>query len=1149
MFKGLMRNKLIMMLLLTVAVIITVSFRQKAVEPNGYFHSAPFKFTLQQSASTSAGVYTTDGVLVRTLWSGVKYNAGAHSAVWDGTNDEGNLMPAASYQIKVLSNNVKYAWEGVLGNTSGKFSGPTIFRGHNPIQGLAVAGNTAYYTVGYNEQGSSCYKFNTQDPQGKVTIGSGGIESNAVATDGKLVYWVSFEIKTNSNFIQATNVFNDAPVNFAAGQAFTVFKSKARLSVVQRALSPDRINALAVQKNGQYLLSAHTNLNQVQVMNKTTGKLVSTASITNPTALAVDQSNHVWIACVSNGKPAVLRYQINADGGLQYLNKMLSDLVRPLAIAVSPDDATVLVADGGTSQQVKAYNNASGELKWEFGEAGGYSNSAAVNDHKFYFSNVRSELGTCIAFEADGSFWVQDSGNSRLQHYSANRTFINRVMYLPTSYSVTVDRNDATRVFSDYLEFKIDYSKSLSPNNGSWTLVNNWGAMVPNEFDRKYNRLKDVVTLKNGRTYTFIGSKNKLLQQVLEFTAQYIVRFTGKTIPVNFSMDKEGDLYYVSSFKQKVPNTWTKLKLTGFDQNNNPAWGNPSTVASTQPATNNDLLNESNGVLFGSEKTSTNVFIAFNQRASTNGSARPHLGGVRLGDNKWLWQTAAATHRNYKGEFPNDGAFDNGNGVRYAGGMALALNKSIFWGYYGEFWKNSETNKWNQVYDNGLFVGQFGITGPQISEKESAAMMAGNAMAASVVKDAYGNMYLYHNDEATHSGVHRWKISNVGSINEQVINITLSHTKQGLLAEYFMGNDLDNLYRAYVGISSSAAFSVNQLPAQASSLNKGKLASVRLSGFIRPLSTTSYTFVNKAPANMRLWVSGQLVLNSWTGITTLSKPLSLEANVSYPIKIEYRQSAGAPAFALLWSANGQAAAAVLSDRLVPAEIPQQSAAFDLLEGLPFDGIVEDGMYGWERGKSAEDYTNRYGQFWTVRTSKRVYDRRSSPDLFASFRQANTIKSITRNLGNNNESLRQWKINAVVNFEGNYANGDKDLSGNGSGGSFLDVLDDAGKVIIRMFFNEDYAGDVGRLYANNKVVIKTTRKGIGNIMYTSQPLSIQVENGICTFQYGTFPMVKAPVFDPASHWANPKTFRIYFWSKTQNSGRAIDLEKMNYSFIK
>ncbi|MFD1255623.1 PA14 domain-containing protein [Mucilaginibacter terrae] len=1144
------RIKVKVILFLILAIFVCVSFRQMPVDSPGYYHSTPFKFNLQQSASTSAGVFTANGVLVRTLWSGIKYEAGTHHAVWDGTNNDGNLMPAAPYQIKVLSNNVKYTWEGVLGNTSGRFTGPTIFRGHNAIQGIAIAGNTAYYTVGYNEQGSSCQKFNTQYPQGKTTLGSGGIESNAVATDGKLVYWVSYEIKTNSNFIQATSVVNDTPVSFAEGQDLTVFKSKARLNVLEKALMPDRIKALAVQNTGQYLLSAHSNLNQVHVINKITGKFISSINITNPSAIAVDKKNHVWILGINNGKPAVLGYQIGNDGTLQYVNKVLPDLVKPLAIAVSPDDATVLVADGGESQQLKSYSTQSGKLIWTLGDLGGYSQNATVSNTKFYFSDMRSEPGTCLAFEPDGSFWVEDTGNARLQHYSASRIFMNRVMYLPTSYSVTVDRTDAARVFSDYLEFKIDYAKTLGPHNGSWTLVKNWGAMVPKEWDRKYTRLKDIITLKNRHTYALIGGEGKIVRQVIELTAQSALRFTGKMVAMNYSMDNDGNLYRISNFKHGTPNTWYKQTLNGFDQANNPLWGNDAAVASTQPATNNDPLNEGNGtVLYTGEKTSTDVFVAFNPRASVVNNTKPHLGGVRMGDNKWLWQTAAGTHRGYRGDFPPDGSFDNGNGVRYAGGAALALGRSIFWGYYGEFWKGSETNKWNQVHDDGLFIGQFGITGPQMSEKEGAALMAGNAMAASVVKGANGNLYLYHNDEATHSGVHRWKISNISSIAGQVIKVFLNYKKQGLLTECFNGTQLNNLNLFYTGLNASASFNTRQVPASALILNKNQETSVRLTGFIQPVNTASYTFATGSLANIRLWISGKLVLDNWAGKTNTqtSTPVPLNNDVAYPVKIEYKQAVGSTSFSLLWSVSGKMPTIIPTACLWPAEQPSQTTNIDLLAGLPFDGIVENNIYGWERGTSAEDYTNKYSQFWTVRTNKRVYDKRSSPDLHATFRQANTVKTITRNLGNALLPLKQWKISAVVNFEDNYANGDKDLSEKGGGGSYIEVLDKYGRIITRLFFHADNATDAGRMYANNQVVFKTTRNGISNIMHTTQPLTIGAENGICTFQYGSYPVVKTPVFDPASHWEKPETFRIYFWCKTQNSNRAIDIEKMSYSF--
>ena len=66
----------------------------------------PFTFNLSSSASTSAGVFKTDGTLVRTLWSAVNFNAGEHTENWDGLLDDGSPAMVGTYQIKVLSNNV-----------------------------------------------------------------------------------------------------------------------------------------------------------------------------------------------------------------------------------------------------------------------------------------------------------------------------------------------------------------------------------------------------------------------------------------------------------------------------------------------------------------------------------------------------------------------------------------------------------------------------------------------------------------------------------------------------------------------------------------------------------------------------------------------------------------------------------------------------------------------------------------------------------------------------------------------------------------------------------------------------------------------------------------------------------------------------------
>src|ERR1700722_6509813 len=92
--------------------------------------STKITFTLDEPCKTSAGVFLTNGTLVRTLWSKVPfYAAGMYSAVWDGLDDNSNAVAAGVYQIKLLQHNTEYVWDGVIGNTSTAASGPTVHHG------------------------------------------------------------------------------------------------------------------------------------------------------------------------------------------------------------------------------------------------------------------------------------------------------------------------------------------------------------------------------------------------------------------------------------------------------------------------------------------------------------------------------------------------------------------------------------------------------------------------------------------------------------------------------------------------------------------------------------------------------------------------------------------------------------------------------------------------------------------------------------------------------------------------------------------------------------------------------------------------------------------------------------------------------------
>src|SRR5262249_40182910 len=120
-----------------------------------------------------------------------------------------------------------------------------------------------------------------------------------------------------------------------------------------------------------------------------------------------------------------------------------------------------------------------------------------------------------LACAPDGSFWLNDSGNLRALHFSAGNspTVIERFSSVPLFYSSAVNRTDPTRVMVNAIEFKIDYSKTLSPTNGSWQLVNNWAQPLVGlgSDPDQYRKYLGWATLSNGRTY---GRLNNTLYEL-----------------------------------------------------------------------------------------------------------------------------------------------------------------------------------------------------------------------------------------------------------------------------------------------------------------------------------------------------------------------------------------------------------------------------------------------------------------------------------------------------------------------------------------------------------------------------------------------------------------------------------------------------------
>ncbi len=1129
------------------------------LEPRKLLSVAPvFNFTLADTEMTSAGVYKTDGTLVRTLWSGVEYDAGTHTKTWDGLDDWGNRVADDDYNIKVVSNQVTYTWEGVVGNSSLSQTDTTVYRGYDSIGALAIVGSKAFFGHGYPEAGTTSGRFDVDAPNSSRTpIHEKGGDTWYVAADATNVYWAGQDYNNYYTYIWSTKVSDDTQVTFADGAGYTPTWGKPLTSVINMHTDGHKVSGVAVQQSGNFLFVARATLNEVDVVNKTTGALVNTISMNGVRGLAVDGSDNVWLSMMNGSTPEVRQYSVNAStGAFTYVKTAAGTFSSPLAMAVSPDGAMLLVVDGGASQQIKAFTVSTGAVRTSFGasgvlgQLGGYATDPNVADDKFYFE-ITGPQGTKpyagIAFESDGTFWVTDAGNDRVQHFAANTTFIDRIEYLSASYNSSIDHNDPTRLWSDFKEYAIDYSKPLSPTNGSWTMVRNWEKLAPAGYGTTYRKFYPQ-TLSNGRTYALLqrAVDNKL--ELFEMTPGHTLRNTGiVTTASNTLLQPDGSLRSVNAPAVGGTITWKQQALTGFDGSHNPIYGTETVLATTKAeATDPAWWGDLTGIRAGIQTTG-DILISYD-RANESGDRGTgyHLGAVRIGDDKWLWRTSMATHNNYDGPYPTDGSFDIGNSVRNPGSVAMTLEDNVFWGYYGEFYNNSQTNKFAHYTEDGLLVNTWGTVGSEIINTAYAPEgHAGNAINPWVVRAPNGEAYLYHNDESLHAGVHRWHIDGLDTIQEQNVAVTLNvGAAAGLRGEYFDTSELSSFDSKTVRTDGTVNFSWGTGIPSGTGLTAGTTYSVRWEGFVEPLHSETYTFYANTSAGARLWVNGKLIVDQWSTPGEVSGTIALKKDTPYKIRLEVRHETGSNSVSLSWSSTSQAKQVIPQNRLswldhlYPAPTTPR---INLLEKLNFDTTVNNDVYGWHRDGAVDtNVTTAPVDKWQVTTNRYIH-LKDEPDINVFYERKNSgsVSTLSRDLGTPSNSTVHWSLAGDINFKRNSPNH------GAQGGQYIDVLDDAGKLITRFYLLQHTYPNDTRIVANQQVMASMAFPALQTYTQQWRPFEISANNGTITFTYGDYTLSTATLADPTADWRRATTLRMYYFTGNTSYGRGVSFKNLTY----
>jgi hypothetical protein len=487
------------------------------------------------------------GTLVRQLWHSRSTPNGATGSLvfeWDGADASDapvltDPRDIGKFELRwVDTSALGYEWQGVIGNT-GPLTGVDVQISLGPFRGTAYAGNTSVTAVGYSEGHVGTTMSPVAEPSRLIPIGHSDFrrDFSIPATDGEVGYFANTAVALCSNksslwtattWVAGWDLSTGCEHTFAAGHSdcstcvgcqscrsgYDGCQGQGNFfhSVIDREFDPSTVNdtqhprkpsskpdadgcgtaflraatGLAVQRSpGLNLFIAHAYLNELRVVHKKTGRSICNVTMESPRQLALSVDGGTLWALIRN--TTLAKFDVKdmsafcASKAPKPLLKLgANDIPTPAGlISVSPKDGSLAVADL-TSSQVVLFSE-EGRVLRRLGKPGGYADGDPTIAPSKFFWQRGDQLW--VAFQEDGTLWVMDSGNQRSLHLTATGEYIGVRQHLPASYTTAVSDGDATRVFSNFLEFKVGYGPE--PLNKSWSLVRNWAAGINAEFRKE----------------------------------------------------------------------------------------------------------------------------------------------------------------------------------------------------------------------------------------------------------------------------------------------------------------------------------------------------------------------------------------------------------------------------------------------------------------------------------------------------------------------------------------------------------------------------------------------------------------------------------------------------------------------------------------
>jgi hypothetical protein len=385
----------------------------------------PISFSVEKPGQVSAGVYDSQGRLVRELLHAVPMAAGKQSVIWDGLDREGKSLPAGEYEWKALQTpGLKATFLMSVGsnyppgNDWRTACGPGT---HHAPFGVAVDQTGIYVSAHTTENIETCMLKMTPDGKQRLwtTLHPRAWDGAlSLAVDGGEVFMLG-HVKTNDGRIapeqrrkQLLYVYDAATGRLAKRTvAGTAVGEQPVMIDVQWDPANDDMDASDMDAHAGVLVVAYEKKNSLRWYDPQTGVLLDTAEVPSPAGVAVGADGVVF---VSSGDRVVKLSRKNKTP-----TEFVAGLDKPGRLDVDHSSGELLVYEAGT-QQIKRFS-VDGVLKTTYGAKGGRK------DGLYDYSAKRSFAGFAdLCADGSGGFYVTEALTAprRTAHFAADGSVV-----------------------------------------------------------------------------------------------------------------------------------------------------------------------------------------------------------------------------------------------------------------------------------------------------------------------------------------------------------------------------------------------------------------------------------------------------------------------------------------------------------------------------------------------------------------------------------------------------------------------------------------------------------------------------------------------------------------------------------------------------